>query len=81
MHDNNQYEYKLSKLDSDLDSSQRKATALEAELRRTCEAWELYYSEAIKQLKQRIEELGSNAIFETIEKMLVRISEKDKIIG
>lgn len=81
MHDNNQYEVRLKKLQADIEASTRKAAALEAELARVCDEWEIYYEEAVMQMKQRLEELGSGATFEAIEKVLFQISEKDKVIA
>ncbi|TNV86962.1 hypothetical protein FGO68_gene12735 [Halteria grandinella] len=80
MHDNNQYDYKLRKLTADVEASQRKANQLEAELKRIQEEWELQFEEAIIQMRQRLEELGSGACFEAIERLLVQISEKDRVI-
>jgi hypothetical protein len=47
MHDNNQYEIKSRKLLSDIENSQRKAAALEQEMTRINEDWELQYEEAV----------------------------------
>ena len=81
MHDNNQYEYKLSKLASDVESSKRKAASLEQELKQVCDQWSKQYEEAVRQMRQKLEELGMGAAFEAIERLLLQIGEKDKVIS
>jgi predicted nucleic acid-binding Zn-ribbon protein len=53
---------------------------LESELLKVCESWELHFDEAVRQMRTRLDELGSGAAFEAIERLLVQISEKDRAI-
>jgi hypothetical protein len=49
-------------------------------LKRVGEEWDLQYEEALINMRQRLDELGSGACFEAIERLLVQTSEKDRLI-
>jgi len=70
MHDNNQYDLKLKKLNQDIEKSRDKAASLEDELRGMCEQWDSQYEEAVRQMRQRVEEMVSGNTFEQIESVL-----------
>jgi predicted nuclease with TOPRIM domain len=81
MHDNNQYDYRIKKLNSDIEASQNRASSLEEELTLMCHNWEVHFEESVRQMRQRLDELVSGTTFEQIESLLAQIGEKDKVIG
>jgi len=70
MYDTHQFENRMRKMAGDIDQSQRKAQILQEELARVNDQWEVYYAEAIKQLKQRVDEISAQANIEQIEQLL-----------
>lgn len=81
MYETHHFENRLDKLNKNIQLSQHKSQILEEELEKVKLHWAAYYDEAMKKLRSKIDDMMSQANIEHIEKLLMQLKEKDKVLG